>query len=43
MWYIWAVYKMSVEESDFRMYKSYRDQYLSWAIQMKNAALLYKA
>lgn len=41
MWYIWAVYKMAVEESDFRMYKSYRDQYLHWAILMQKASLEY--
>ena len=41
MWYIWAVYKMAVEESDFRMYKSYRDQYLDWAILMQKASLEY--
>lgn len=37
MWYIWAVYKMTVEENKRDMYKEYRDLYLDWANLMFNA------
>ena len=42
MWYIWAVYKMSVEEQSFEMYEEYRDLYLEYAIRMRDAANEYK-
>src|SRR5690554_2300024 len=34
-------HKNLVEESDFRMYRSYCDQYLDWAILMQKASLEY--
>jgi len=37
MWYIWAVYKMAVEEDKKQMYKEYRDLYLDWANLMFEA------
>lgn len=37
MWYIWAVYKMTVEKDRLKMYKEYRDLYLDWANLMFNA------
>lgn len=41
MWYIWAVYKMSVEEQSFNMYKEYRDIYLEYAENMRKDSLKY--
>lgn len=42
MWYIWAVYKMTVEDpSRFEMYQSYRDIYLDWAFEMFEASQKY--
>lgn len=37
MWYIWAVYKMTVETDKRKMYQEYRDLYLDWAKLMYDA------
>ncbi len=41
MWYLWAVYKMNVEEHNRPMYKEYRDLYLEYAKNMYDSSLNY--